>query len=131
MLKQAFNKIDYQKRAIDISQQRQKILANNIANVETPGFKRSDIDFDKSFSEYLNQSSINLKTTHKNHISTNTMPSYYVKKDKSYSHRIDGNNVNIDYEMAETAKNNIKHDAMIARVSGQLKRLTLAIKGGR
>ncbi len=132
MLNNFMNRIDFQKKALDASSLKQELIANNIANIETPGYKRKKLVFENLLSESMKEMKLSMTTTHKNHISASvdSLP-YYIQTDNSFSERLDGNNVNIDVEMADQAKNSIKYNALISQTSGQLRRLKNAIKGGR
>ncbi len=133
MLKNVMNRMSFQKRALDATSLRQEVIANNIANVETPGYKRKKVVFESLLEESMDKMKLPMRKTHHRHMDTslNSLP-YYVDEDLSaFSERIDGNNVNIDLEMADQAKNTIKYDALITQTSSQIRRLKNAIKGGR
>lgn len=131
MLKNAFNKISIQSRALNASSLRQDIISNNIANVDTPGYKRKDLVFSDIFNEFLDETDVTMTRTHEKHFGTTPDKGYYVSTSNDFDMRIDGNNVNPDYEMAELAKNQIKYNAMVSEVSAQFRRLRSAIRGGR
>lgn len=134
MLNEAFNKIDIQKRALDASWLRQSVIANNIANVNTPGYKRQDVEFESMLQDYLAGRRMSMNATHANHfdskakIAGSLQP--VINTDRSTSFRIDGNNVNIEVEGANQAQNTIKYNAMTKQVNAQISRLKAAIKGG-
>lgn len=131
MLNQAFGAIDLQKRALDASWLRQDVLAENIANINTPGYKRKDVTFDAMLEDFLSGARTQLTTTHSRHIPSASHDGIQVISDDHTSLRIDGNNVNIDTEMAEIAKNSIKYNAMTTDVNNQIRRLKAAIRVGR
>ncbi len=132
MLNDFINRINFQEKALDASSLKQQIIANNIANVETPNYKRKKLVFENLLLNSMEGMGLSMSKTHEKHLSTgiDSQP-YYVQIDNSFSERLDGNNVNIDVEMAEQAKNSIKYNALISQTSGQLRRLKSAIKGGR
>lgn len=130
MLKNAFDNINIQKRALDVSWLNHEVISQNIANSETPGYKRKVVSFDGVLEAAMNENMTSLKRTHSKHLSS-AMPSSAVIIEAGTSEfRIDGNSVDIDVEMAEQAKNSIKYNAMITQVSSQMRRLKAAIKGG-
>ncbi len=132
MIKNVMDRIDFQKRALDASSLRHEVIANNIANVETPNYKRKKVVFESLLADSMDNMKLKMAKTHEKHMDTSLegMP-YYIQTDTSFSERIDGNNVNIDAEMAEQAKNTIKYDALITQTSSQIRRLKNAIKGGK
>ncbi len=132
MLKNLMKQIDFQKQAMDVSSLRHDVISDNIANVETPNYKRKQVIFESILEEKLDDTKFPIARTHKMHYGIERpTSSYYVKIDKSYSNRIDKNNVNIDVEMANQAKNQITYSALVNQLSGQIVRMKLAIKGGR
>ncbi len=132
MLNRSFAHIDIQRRALDASWLRQSVLSNNIANVNTPGYKRRDVDFDALLSDYIDGRSTTMTRTHSRHFNTGGdlgALSPVVQTSRNTSYRLDGNNVNIDVEMAQQAANSIKYNAMTKQVNSQFSRLKSAIRG--
>lgn len=131
MLNQAFNAINLHKKALDASWLRQSVLSENIANVNTPGYKRKDVAFESVLEDFLNGQRTALSKTHPNHIDIMQAGEATIVTDDRTSLRIDGNNVNIDTEMAEVAKNSIKYNAMATDLNNQIRRIKAAIRVGR
>lgn len=131
MLNQAFQALDTQKKAMDASWLRQSVLSNNLANVNTPGYKRQDVVFENVLDGYLEGSRKSIYKTHPNHMDIMASGDAQVVTESGSSLRIDGNNVNVDVEMAELAKNSIKYNAMTTDVNNQIRRLKAAIRVGR
>lgn len=117
-------------KGLDASSLRQRVLANNVANVDTPGFKRSDVNFQAALSSALGQSEVlPLKETLPGHLTgVANSPATEVKQDTSTSLRNDGNNVDIDKEMADVAKNSIYYDSVTQAISSQLGILRMVIQ---
>ena len=116
--------------------QRHKVLANNIANVDTPGFKRSDVNFQqvlKRAVESQKQESLPLKTTHPQHIplEEGAALSVPVIKDTSTTYRKDGNNVDIEKEIVEINKNSLLYNATVNFANNEFSLLKHAIEEGR
>ncbi|GAB3793939.1 flagellar basal body rod protein FlgB [Virgibacillus kimchii] len=106
-------------------------ISNNIANVDTPNYKAKNV----VFKDVLNNEITNgmePKRTHERHLPfSNTSASPYsvtVQHNTSYNHN--GNNVDIDREMAELAKNQIYYQALIDRMNGKLGSIQTVIRGG-
>ncbi len=131
MLKNALQNINIQERALNVAALRQDVLANNIANVETPNYKRKDVVFEDILNEHIESYNFEMARTDDKHFAIGMSDGYIVTSPNSMEMRLDGNNVNPDFEMAELAKNQIKYNAMTNAVSSQLRRLNSAIKGGR
>ena len=112
-------------RALDAVWTRNEVISQNIANVDTPGYKRKVVKFE----EFLDAE---MKTGKIDHGQTRlTGLGMLVTTDNaSTSYRIDGNNVDIERESALLAMNNLKYNALIQRVSGQLGTLRTVIRGG-
>ena len=125
-------------RAVDASVLRQKVIANNIANVDTPYFKRSDVIFEellKQELEAVKRPSFTAYTTHPKHIPIGTLGHWTgaqprIVTDETSTINNNKNNVDIDYEMALMAKNQLYYNALIQQVNYDIKHLRTAI-GGR
>ncbi len=116
-------------QGLNVSSLRQKILSNNLANANTPNFRRSDVDFAAVFAQV---NSIPVEITHKNHINIkgNNNQSH-IKQDKSNLMRNDGNNVDVDREMMFLLENQLHYQAMADVVSRNLSMLRSVIGEGR
>lgn len=112
-------------KTLDAAASRQKTIANNIANVETPGYKRSYISFEDELRKIMND-----KTGHERRKALKELAPVR-RTDILSQSRPDGNNVNIDAEIADLAKNSIRYKATttIMQVKGSM--LRSAINGGR
>ena len=118
-------------KGLDASSLRQKVLADNVANVDTPGFKRSDVDFSSVLSEAMGATAalIPLKMTSPQHlpgVSTGALSA--VVTDNSTTLRNDGNNVDIDKEMTNIAENGLYYNATTQAISSQLGLLRMVIE---
>jgi flagellar basal-body rod protein FlgB len=134
MLKQSFESVDLFKKVLDASWLKSTAISKNIANVNTPGYKREVVEFDSILKNYLDQSNTKMKITDPKHIAVHNQPNGLepqVRKLEDTSFRKDQNNVNIDVEMSEFSKNLIKYNAMTQQVTANLKRLRLAVRDGR
>lgn len=124
----AFDYINVLDKAADASWKRENILANNIANVDTVGYKRRDLNFEHVLREELGNSKYSsLDTKVKNADLSKLNPSVY--KDYShYSYRLDGNNVDIDTEEVELASEQIKYEALTKGINYEFTRMKSVIK---
>ncbi len=124
-------------KAMDAASLRNEVIANNMANVETPDFKKNEVIFCEKIKNVLQNEKIHVKLniTDKRHISSSKSPGIDAVQPEivqcdATSFRNDGNNVDIDVEMAELAKNKIYYDAMGQSISNEIKLLRLAIERG-
>ena len=104
----AFDYVNVLDKAADASWTRESVLANNIANVDTPGYKRQDLDFESTLREELGRckhESLDKKIGNADLNKLN--PSIYTDL-SNYSYRLDGNNVDIDTEEVEFASEQIR-----------------------
>ena len=122
----AYNYINVLEKASDASWTRNSVISNNIANVDTPGYKRKDVQFE----QYL-QSAVSGGCSLDDNVAEADLESLTGTTYTDYataSYRIDGNNVDIDTENAELAKNQIKSYTMLDSISQEFKRITSVFK---
>lgn len=134
ILDKSFKYINILEKSMNACWLRNEVISNNIANVNTPKFKRSIVKFEDILTESIYNNSIKAKLTHKKHLPVgvdidNIEP--IITKDRTSKYRKDGNNVNIDVEMANLSKNTIKFNMLSQRVSQNLRKIKLAVKDGR
>ncbi len=119
-------------RGLDGSQLRQKTIANNIANVDTPNYKAKTVTFKEMLDEELSKKSFSAYRTNERHLPfSNERNSPVVTEMRNTTYNHNGNNVDVDLEMAELAKNQIYYNALIERMNGQLQSLQTVIRGGK
>lgn len=112
-------------KTLDATAARQKSIANNIANVETPGYKRSYVSFEEELRSALNRKD-------KREIQKALSELVPVRRNDVFSPaRPDGNNVNIDAEIADLAKTSLKHRAATVLLEGKIAMLRAAITEGK
>ena len=119
-------------KALDGSAKRGELIANNLANVSTPGYKRQDIDFKSALKKEINSSDskVTLSRTNAKHIPFSKQYSSAQVTENKGNHRNDGNSVNIDVEMAELAKNSMYYNVMTRRASGHFSKINQVIQQG-
>lgn len=131
MLRGIYNNVDFYKKALDGTWERHKAITNNIANENTPNYKRKVVTFEDQLKQSIQNSRINLMKTHEKHIGSGTSNfAPRVMEDKSTSYRLDGNNVNSDTESANLAINNIMYDTLIKQVIGEFDKIKNVIAEG-
>ncbi len=118
------------KRALDVSHVRNRVIAENIANSETPGFKGSSVDFQRAMVDANSSAGLNMSKTSNMNISTKGS-NRAVKIDKSDSSpRADGNNVDQNMEMTRLSENAIVYNTAAELLNRKLKLLKFAIEEG-
>lgn len=109
-----------------------RAISTNIANVDTPNYKAKDVTFKHRLNEALNHT-VTANKTHERHLSfndENRLPYQTIKKSyTTYNHN--GNNVDIDKEMSDLAKNQIYYQGLVDRINGKFNNLQTVIRGGR
>ncbi|MBM7555333.1 flagellar basal body rod protein FlgB [Halanaerobacter jeridensis] len=127
---QSFGVLEKTLNGLDL---RNKAISNNLANVDTPNYKRRSVSFRNQLKSAM-EGSNDLATTNNRHIATGAgslnevQPQ--VSKNENTSFRNDGNNVSIDKEMAELAKNSLEYRAIVKQVSNQFNRMSSVIQKG-
>lgn len=110
------------KKLLDVSHTRHQALAGNLANVETPGYKRSDITVD--FAQQLQ------KLASGNDLESISNLEVSLEVDlNSPSVRPDGNNVQLDAELLKINENSMQFEFLAQYASNSLKRIETAITG--
>jgi flagellar basal-body rod protein FlgB len=119
-------------RGLEGAQLRQKAISNNIANVDTPNYKAKQVSFKHTLSDAMNDSKLKANRTNTQHVEfSTTKKSAVVETNRATMYNHNQNNVDIDLEMAELAKNQIYYNALIDRINGSFNSLQTVIKGGR
>ena len=120
-------------KALLVRSQRAELLASNIANSDTPGYKARDIDFKSALENAQTAKSHagnGLQVTHSNHIqsastSATTETMYRIPNQSS----LDGNTVDTQLEKAAFAENAMRYEASLTFLGGKFKGLMTALKG--
>lgn len=113
-------------KSLDYATAKNRTISSNIANVDTPNFKAKDV----VFKDVLNQS-IEAKRTHVKHLPFSTdHQSFHTISRKNTLYNHNGNNVDIDKEMAELAKNQIYYQSLVDRIGGKFGSIQTVIRGG-
>lgn len=112
-------------KSLDTAWARNEVISENIANADTPGYKRKEVQFDELLTSELKHSRI---SNGKSRLGNRGIK--IVTDNQNYSYRLDGNNVDIEREMAIMAENTMKYYTLIQRISGQFNKIRSIIKGG-
>jgi len=113
-------------RGLDAAWLRNDVISQNIANVDTPGYKRKVVRFEEFLDNEMKTGRISQGKTK---LSSNGMQ--IVEDPANSSYRSDGNNVDIEHEMALMAANSIRYNTLIQKMNGDFQKLKTVIRGGR
>ena len=126
----------FQQEALNLSAQRQEILAANIANADTPGYQARDMDFSSELKKVMERgraenTGVSLALTSSRHIPAQTIstPSadllYRIPDQPS----ADGNTVDMDRERTQFADNSLKYQTGLTVLGGQIKSMMSVLQG--
>jgi flagellar basal-body rod protein FlgB len=124
----AFNYINVLETVADASWLRHSVISNNIANADTPTYKRKDVDFQTYLEEELSGGSSLDDEVADADLEVLTGRTYTDYSTVSY--RLDGNNVDIDTENSYLAQNQIKYYTVLDSISQEFSRLSSVCKSG-
>ena len=111
-------------KMLDVSSVKHKVIANNIANVNTPGYKKMDVSFADQLEKAVNESSMNKFDT--------LQPKIVIsKEDSSETVRNDGNNVDMDKEVSSLVKNTLSYNIYTQLLSKKFEDIKSAIESSR
>lgn len=135
MINEMFENVNLLQKGLDAAWTRNGVIMNNIANVDTANFKSSSVTFETAMKQALSEDEIKFeaKTTRPEHYDfsdsavENVSPTVVTDTDTDY--RMDGNNVDIDYESTELAKNTLWYYELSEQVSSEFSKLKTAISG--
>lgn len=106
---------------INLHVERHKVLSSNIANVDTPDYKAKDIDFSQALNKEKNQMAV----THEKHIGGAGQPET-ITRDTNSPWK-DGNDVELNTEIAHMSENQLLHDFFMDRFAGYVKKFKMII----
>ena len=118
-------------QALLLHGQRIGILANNLANADTPNFKARDIDFAAVLGSTDEQMPLTVSITHAAHITPldAELPSGELKYRNPYQASLDGNTVEMPVEQAAFSENNVRYQASLQFINSTIADLQYAIAG--
>jgi flagellar basal-body rod protein FlgB len=119
-------------KAMDLSWRRGKVITSNIANAETPKYRASELDFGKELEKaFSSNDSGQVMRTHSNHLELERNESAATRADVSGATKADGNNVDIDLQMAALANNGSDYSNAVQLMKYKLSVYKTSIRDGR
>ena len=140
VLEQILNSSDfnYLPRAMTAATIRQEVIANNIANVNTPNYRKSAVEFEDLLARELYgeepDGKLKMARTHDKHLPFKPFDFHAaptIVQDNTTIMRTDDNNVDIDIEMASMAKNQLYYNTVVTQLGGHVARIKNAISSGQ
>jgi flagellar basal-body rod protein FlgB len=123
----AFDYINVLDKAADASWTRENLITNNIANVDTPNYKRKDIDFESVLKEELGNCKNTSLDSKMRDVNLSNLNATIYTDHANLSYRLDGNNVDIDTENVELASEQIKYEALTTSITKEFSRMKSVI----
>ncbi len=136
MLDKLTSSLNLREKALDAAWTRNEVIAQNIANVDTPGYKAKTVRFEEYLEDALNKDDFKGNTTDSRHIeigggNLDKASAKVTTENSNLSTRLDGNNVDVESEMASLAKNDIRYNVITQSLNNGLARLMTAIREGK
>ena len=124
--------IDSHASALSLLAERQKLLAGNIANADTPGFKAREFDFAQALAQARGQGG-GMAATQAGHLQAGGAPAGTASADVLYrtaeQPALDGNTVDLDRERAQFADNAMRYEATVRFITNDVRSMLSAITG--
>ena len=124
----AFDYINVLNRAADAAWQRNEAISNNIANVDTPGYKRQDVAFESVLQKALGNNRYESMDEKVSNINLSRLRGSAYVDYANYSYRLDGNNVDIENENVMLAENQLKYQGLISSINQEFTNLQTVMK---
>ena len=116
--------------AITLRSARAELLAGNLANADTPGYKAKDIDFASAMQKATQITPVSTQRTHSKHIpvgASSIQANTHLRESEENS--LDKNSVNTEFERVQFADNDVRYQASVQFLSGKVNSLVRAIRG--
>jgi len=136
LIDKMFNNTKAIEKALDGTWLRNETIAQNISNVDTPGYKRKTVSFEEELNAAIDKSGFKGFRTDKRHIpigggSIGDVDLKVTEDNNSLSMRLDGNNVDVEKEMADMTKNTIQYNVLTQGLNAEFRKIRSAISEGR
>jgi flagellar basal-body rod protein FlgB len=138
------NALDFHAKALVVRAERQRVIASNIANADTPGFVGRDIDFKETMNAAMGGKQLSLpltapsdstsaQRTHAKHFALQSSTASLGASSAAYTVQtqpaMDGNSVDLDRERANFVDNSVRYEATLRFINGASKTILSAIQG--
>jgi flagellar basal-body rod protein FlgB len=123
-----FDYVNVLDKASDAAWTRNEIIANNIANVDTPGYKRQDLNFEDELERALGHNRYKTMDEKVANLKNKHLEARVVNDYSGFSYRTDKNNVDIDTENVMLAANQLKYQGLMSGLKHEFSNLTMVTK---
>ncbi len=125
----AYNYINVLDKALDASNLRETVITNNMANINTPGYKRREVDFESLLRQELDNIKWNSLDEKMNDVQLSHLNAgvHFDMQAYGYDYRLDGNNVDVDVENTELASEQLRYQLIADSVTQEFSRLQKAM----
>ncbi len=117
-----FGQVNVLYKAMDASLLKQQAINNNIANSDTPGYKKQTVEFES----YL-RSALRTANNNVNNIDLDSINGKVILENPEYTMRLDENNVDVEVEMTESAKNSLKYASLQTCMNNNFEKLNIVL----
>ena len=124
----AFSYVNILDKTLDASWTRQTAIANNLANVDTPTYKRKDVEFKNILESELSSPKYRSLDQAVRHADLDALDARVYTDHANFSYRIDKNNVDVDTENVELASEQLRYQELTTSLRSQFSRFTTAAK---
>ena len=145
MLNRLTDSLNFQATALTLRSERQRLIASNIANADTPGYTARDFNFSQALSQATGRTSsaqtplasgarLQMATSRSGHLGLNgqaagSAASPELNYASAAQTNLDNNTVDMDRERASFADNTVRYEATLRFINGQVRTLNTAITG--
>jgi len=145
MFSKLTNALDFQSKGLVLRAERQRVIASNIANADTPGYSGRDFDFKKAMAEATSGPAFPMATassgpnsdgtTNARHIPISNIDSSTLGDNSRLAYTLqtqpamDGNSVDMDRERANFVDNSVRYEATLRFINGSSRTILSAIQG--
>ncbi len=119
----AFDYINVLDKGADAAWLRNQAIADNIANVSTPGYKRKEVDFASLFQKEMEKNRYTSIDDRVSHLDLDRLNASVYTDYAGFAYRLDGNNVDIENENAYMAENQLKYQGIIDCIDQEFQNL--------
>lgn len=125
----AYSYINVLDKALDASSLRETVITNNLANVNTPGYRRREVDFESLLWQELDKLKWNSLDEKIDDVDLGHLDAgvHFDRQAYGYDYRLDGNNVDVDVENVELASEQMRYQILSNSVTQEFSRLKTAI----
>lgn len=123
-----FDYINILDKAADASWLRNEAIGNNIANADTPGYKRQDVAFEAELKKALGSNRYESTDSKVAKVKTSRLNGVPYTDSEGFSYRVDGNNVDVENENVMLAENQLKYQGLLTGINQEFANLQAVMK---